>query len=133
MTRLTRSLACGLAVSLAALLLPAYGHGSWSPEHGGTMGDALDEISHEYVFDKGGMRVYLSDHGSPAELPKSATGKVWRTRAGKTQEFGLKNTGAYLQAKSLALQPGDLVESRVDFTPRRHSNSQLKIGPEHLK
>jgi len=132
MMRPTRRLACGLALSLAALL-PAFGHGSWPPEHGGTMGDALDEISHEYVFDKGGLRVYLSDHGSPAELPGDATGKLWRTRGGKTQEFGLKNAGGYLQAKSVALQPGDLIESRVDFTKRRHSNSQLKIGAEHLR
>ncbi len=91
--------ALGAALALTAPAHAAGGHDhahAHEPLHGGVVVEVKD-IDFELVADAGSLRLYLRDHGKPADVSK-ASAKLTLLSGGEKQEVELKPAGDRLEA-----------------------------------
>lgn len=83
-------------------------------QHGGVV-SVVKDLNYELVAGAGELRLYVSDHGKPAELT-GATAKLTMLSGSKKEEATLAPAGGALQAKgSFAVAAGTKVVAQVSL------------------
>lgn len=85
------------------------------PQHGGVV-SIVKEVNYELVASPGGLMLYVSDHGKPADL-KGASAKVTLLSGAKKEEVTLAPGKDALEAKgAFATSSGTKAVAQVSIT-----------------